>query len=276
MTLGIGGVENTNANGGEMHRVVAAFVGSAVFLSTLVGAQVGLSATENNVETVIPARQSVQIPKSVYRIKTKDKVAFITIDDGIYKTENSLAYVKANKLPVTAFLSSWTIKDSKKYFNEFTQWGSVQNHSATHASFAKKSTDLDHEICYVQKRYAKKYNWHPWMLRPPYGAGQDSQAVRRMGEKCGIQQIVMWDASISNGKISYADSKLRPGSIVLMHFSKNLKKDLKLAVKKIREAGLEPANLDDYLPRINNVPAMLSVRSSVRPSVRAGLTQPAR
>lgn len=259
-----------------MRRAVAAFAGSILIFSTGLGTQVGSSATENSVETVVPTRESVKIPKSVYRIKTKDKVAFITIDDGIYKTENALAYVKANKLPVTAFLSSWTIKGSKKYFNEFTQWGSVQNHSATHASFAKKSTDLDHEICYVQKRYAKKYDWHPWMLRPPYGAGQDSQAVRNMGQKCGIQQIVMWDASVGNGRISYANSKLQPGSIILMHFSKNLKKDLKLAVKKIRAAGLEPANLDDYLPRINNVPAMLSVRLSARLSARAGLTQPAR
>jgi peptidoglycan/xylan/chitin deacetylase (PgdA/CDA1 family) len=255
-----------------MRRAVAALVGSAVIISTIVGAQVGSSATENVVDTLVPARESVKIPKSVYRIKTKDKVAFITIDDGIYKTENSLAYVKANKLPVTAFLSSWTIKDSKKYFNEFTQWGSVQNHSATHASFAKRSTDLDHEICYVQKRFAKKYDWRPWMLRPPYGAAQGSQAVRNMGERCGIQQIVMWDASVGNGRISYANSKLQPGSIILMHFTKRLKKDLELAVKKIREAGLEPANLDDYLPRINNVPAVLSVRLSVR----AGLTQPAR
>jgi peptidoglycan/xylan/chitin deacetylase (PgdA/CDA1 family) len=259
--------------GGEMRRGIAAFTGGILLFASLLGVQMGSHATENNVETVVPARQNVQIPKSVYRIKTKDKVAFITIDDGIYKTENSLAYVKANKLPITAFLSAWTIKNSMEYFNEFTQWGSVQNHSATHASFAKKSTDLNHEICYVQKRFGKQYDWYPWMLRPPYGAGQDSQAVRKMGEKCGIQQIVMWDASVGNGKISYADSKLRPGSIVLMHFSKSLKKDLKLAVKKIREAGLEPANLDDYLPRVNNVPTMLS---SPKFSVRAGLTQPAR
>jgi peptidoglycan/xylan/chitin deacetylase (PgdA/CDA1 family) len=251
-----------------MSRFIAAFAGSALIFSVIACAQVGSSATENNVESVVSARESPKIPKSVYRIKTKDKVAFITIDDGIFKPENALAYVKANKLPVTAFLSSWTIKDSKKYFNEFAQWGSVQNHSATHASFAKKSTDLNHEICYVQKRFGKKYNWFPWMLRPPYGAAQDSQAVRNMGEKCGIQQIVMWDALINNGKISYANSSLQPGSIILMHFTGTLKKDLKLAVKKIREAGLEPANLDDYLPRLNNVPAMLSSRG--------GLAQPAR
>jgi peptidoglycan/xylan/chitin deacetylase (PgdA/CDA1 family) len=251
-----------------MRRIFAAFVGSALIFSAVAGAQVSSTASENKATTAVPSRDTPKIPQSVFRIKTKDKVAFITIDDGVYKPENALAYVQANKLPVTAFLSSWTIKDSKKYFNDFTQWGSVQNHSATHASFAKKSTDLNHEICYVQKRFGKKYDWFPWMLRPPYGAAQDSQAVRNVGEKCGIQQIVMWDASIGNGNISYADQKLRPGSIILMHFTTTLKKDLKLAVKKIREAGLEPANLDDYLPRKNNVPAMLSLR--------AGLTQPAR
>jgi hypothetical protein len=257
-----------NPDGGEMRWAVAAFAGIILIFSISFGAQVGTRAVEKSVETVVPAREKVQIPKSVYRIKTKDKVAFITIDDGIFKTENSLAYVKANKLPVTAFLSSWTIKSSAKYFTEFTQWGSVQNHSATHASFAKKSTDLKHEICYVQKRFAKKYDWRPWMLRPPSGAAQDSQAVREMGEKCGIQQIVMWDALIDNGKIRYADVKLRPGSIILLHFTKDLNRNLILAVKKIREAGLEPANLDDYLPRITKAPAMFNDR--------AGLTQPAR
>lgn len=251
-----------------MRRVLLALVASALILSAASGALVTSSATENDLVTTVPSRQIPKIPKSVYRIKTKDKVAFITIDDGVYKPENALAYVTANRLPITAFLSSWTIKDSKEYFNEFARWGSIQNHSATHASFGKKSTDLDHEICYVQKRFGKKYDWYPWMLRPPYGAAQDSRAVRRMGEKCGIEQIVMWDASVGYGKISYANSKLRPGSIVLMHFSPKLKRDLKLAVKKIRDAGLTPANLADYLPRERIVPEMLTVPVALRPPAR--------
>jgi len=251
-----------------MRRILLALVGSALILSAATGAQETSSAAENDLVTTVPSREIPKIPKSVYRIKTKDKVAFITIDDGVYKPQNALAYVRANKLPVTAFLSAWTIKDSREYFDEFAQWGSIQNHSATHASFAKKSTDLDHEICYVQKRFGKKYDWYPWMLRPPYGAAQDSRAVRRMGEKCGIQQIVMWDASVGRGKISYANSKLRPGSIVLMHFSQQLKRDLKIAVKKIRDAGLTPANLADYLPRESAVPEILRVPDALRRPAR--------
>ena len=251
-----------------MRRILHALVGSALIFSTAAGAQVTSIAAEKNLVATMPSREIPKIPKSVYRIKTKDKVAFITIDDGVYKPENALAYVTANRLPVTVFLTAWTIKDSQEYFDEFTQWGSVQNHSATHASFGKKSTDLDHEICFAQKRFGKKYDWYPWMLRPPYGAAQDSRAVRRMGEKCGIQQIVMWEAKIGSGKISYADSRLRPGSILLMHFSPKLKRDLKIAVKEIRDAGLAPANLDDYLPRENTVPEMLRARAALGPPAR--------
>ncbi len=249
-----------------MRRIIVVFFGCTLMSTALIGAQTSSSSAQEDIAYVVPARDKPKIPKSVFRIETNDKVAFITIDDGIYKPENALAYVKARQLPITAFLSSWTIKESQKYFDEFTQWGSVQNHSATHASFAKKSTDLNHEICYVQKRFAKKYDWYPWMLRPPYGAAQDSQAIRNMGEKCGIQQIVMWDASVGYNSISFANSKLRPGSIILMHFTPSLKKSLKLAVKAIRAAGLEPANLDDYLPRVNNVPTMLSAQ---RPALNA-------
>ena len=144
-----------------MRRFVATFAASALIFSAVMGAQISSASAENNPDTSVSARDTPKIPKSVYRIKTKDKVAFITIDDGIYKPENALAYVQANQLPVTSFLSSWTIKDSKKYFNRISKWGSVQNHSATHASFAKKSTDLDHEICYVQNDSRKSTTGTP-------------------------------------------------------------------------------------------------------------------
>ena len=94
-----------------MRRALLAVVASALILSAASGALVTSSATENDLVTTVPSRQIPKIPKSVYRIKTKDKVAFITIDDGVYKPENALAYVTANRLPITAFLSSWTIKD---------------------------------------------------------------------------------------------------------------------------------------------------------------------
>jgi len=59
----------------------------------------------------------------------------------------------------------------------------------------------------------------------------------------------MWDATVSDGRARFASGKLRPGSIVLLHFTSDLARDLKAAVAEIRKAGLTPANLADYLPR---------------------------
>ncbi len=203
---------------------------------------------------------SIPIPASVFRINTTDKVAFITIDDGVFKPQDALDYVTKNQIPVTAFLSAWAIKGSADYFNQMTKWGSIQAHSATHASFAKPTTDLQHEICYVQRRYKKQYGWNPWMLRPPYGAAHDSQQVRRVGQSCGIQQIVMWGVVIGKGKVAYRNKGITKGSIILLHYDRDLKRNLRLAMKKIKAAGLTPGNLATYLPRKYVIPDSLLFR----------------
>ncbi len=184
----------------------------------------------------------------IYTVATTDPVAFITIDDGIVKDRKGLAYAEANELPITAFLSTWTIKDEADYFTRLTRWGSIQNHSATHASLAKADTDLDHELCYSQRAFAKAFGAQPWLVRPPYGAGGDRLRTQITAQACGLEQIVMWDAVVERGKVSVSGGSLKPGSVVLLHFGDSLAKDLKAAVKAIRAAGLSPANLADYLP----------------------------
>ena len=193
--------------------------------------------------------RSARPPMNVtFRKGTTDPVAFITIDDGVTKDRRGLRYVEQTKLPVTAFVSAWTVKDRASYFTRITRWGSVQNHSATHASLARSSTDLDHEICYTQRALAKDFGSSPWMMRPPYGAGYDRQLAQVTAERCGISEFVMWDAVVENGRLTRAGKGLRPGSIILLHFTPNLEKDLKVAVRAARRAGLTPANLAEYLP----------------------------
>jgi peptidoglycan/xylan/chitin deacetylase (PgdA/CDA1 family) len=184
-----------------------------------------------------------------YRMPVNDPVAFITIDDGVTKNRAGLRYVEARRLPITAFVTTWTVKDSAAYFNRITRWGSIQNHSATHASMARSSTDLEHEICYSQRALVKDFGSEPWMMRPPYGAGSDNQFVQLTAARCGISQLVMWDAVVENGRMTVQDGKLKPGAIVLLHFTPSLAKDLRAATRAIAAAGLTPANLADYLPR---------------------------
>ena len=183
-----------------------------------------------------------------FGIPTADPVVFITIDDGVHKDRAGLRYVERHRIPVTAFISAWTVKDSAAYFSRITRWGSIQNHSATHASLARSSTDLEHEICYSQRALATDFGSTPWMLRPPYGAGYARMETQVTAARCGIREFVMWDAVVENGRLTIPGGTLRPGSVVLLHFTPGLEKDLKAAVRAARTAGLRPADLADYLP----------------------------
>ena len=222
-------------------RPAAAEVGTTAELATSVTAGIW-SVRRAAVRTTRP-------PMSVdFRVPSADRVAFITIDDGVTKDPRGLRYVEATRLPVTAFISAWTVKDRARYFQRITRWGSVQNHSATHASMARSSTDLDHEICYTQRKLARDFGTQPWMLRPPYGAGYDRQETQVTAARCGISELVMWDAVVEDGRLTEVGGALRPGSVVLLHFTADLEKDLRVAVRAMRKAGLRPADLAAYLP----------------------------
>lgn len=188
--------------------------------------------------------------RPVYRVRTKDPVVFLTIDDGVHKSAAARTLVERRQVPITSFLTAWTVKDRARYFERVSDLGSIQNHSATHSSFAKIGTDLDHEICYTQRTLDRKFDSLPWMIRPPYGAAADSPRVRAVARRCGISHVVMWDTVIDDGKPQYRNGKLRPGSIILLHYGKDLDKDIRAALRIAKKAGLRPANLADYLPRL--------------------------
>lgn len=184
-----------------------------------------------------------------HRVRTTDRVAFLTIDDGVHTPDDALALVEERSLPVTAFLSTWTIKGRADYFRRLTAWGSIQNHSASHASLAEPDTDLFHEICYAQRALRREVGAEAWMMRPPYGEGSHLFGTHLLARRCGLQEIVLWDATVSQGRVRLATGRLRPGSILLLHFGPDLARDLESATRAIARAGLVPADLADYLGR---------------------------
>jgi peptidoglycan/xylan/chitin deacetylase (PgdA/CDA1 family) len=217
-----------------VHRV------SRVFLLVLIAA--GMS--------IAPARAN-EAPdlKPIYRVQTTDRVAFITIDDGWDKSPAVRDYVERNEIPITSFITTSALGNRAQFFNRVSRWGSIQNHSVSHAAFGRSTTNLPREICGAQRRLYREFGTRPWMLRPPYGDAAHSPRVARVARSCGITHIVMWDALVWKGRVAYRDRGLKPGSIILLHFNTGLEKDLKIAMRMIKRAGLTPANLDDYLPR---------------------------
>jgi peptidoglycan/xylan/chitin deacetylase (PgdA/CDA1 family) len=184
----------------------------------------------------------------LWRLRPQQHVVFVTIDDGVTKDRAALRYVEAHRLPVTAFLTAWTVKGAEDYFTRITRWGGIANHSATHASLARSTTDLDHEICYTQKALAKAFGEQPRLMRPPYGQGYSRMETQVTARRCGIEQMVMWDAVVDKGRLSITNGRLEAGDVILLHFTDNLAKDLQVAMRAARKAGLTPANLADYVP----------------------------
>jgi peptidoglycan/xylan/chitin deacetylase (PgdA/CDA1 family) len=198
----------------------------------------------------------------IYRVKTNDKVAFLTIDDGWDKSSAVRDRIEAQQIPITSFVTTQAIGDRAPFFERVSRWGSIQNHSISHKRFGASTTNVRQEICSAQRRIARTFGTQPWMLRPPYGDAAHSPRVRSIARSCGITHIVMWDALVWNGRPSFRKTGVQPGSIILLHFNKYLEKDLKVALRLMKKAGLEPANLDDYLqpPNRLNTPVPIHAR----------------
>ena len=112
----------------------------AVVLATIASLPAAAQAGGGSREAA-SARTSA--PTVTYQVKTKDPVVFITIDDGIVTSQAALDYVRKHKIPITSFLTSSQVTDSRvRYFERISRWGSIQNHTTTHASLDTSNATL--------------------------------------------------------------------------------------------------------------------------------------
>jgi hypothetical protein len=66
---------------------------------------------------------------------------------------------------------------------------------------------------------------------------------------CGIRAVVYWRETVDDGIVRFQEgSTVRPGDIILMHFRARFVDDFIAALQAIKDAGLTPALLEDYLP----------------------------
>ena len=123
----------------------------------------------------------------------------------------------------------------------------IGNHTRTHPwlpglPFAR----AQREICGASRELARRLGNRPVVMRPPYGGW----SVRLMptAEACGIHTIVLWSAEVIHGQlITRNGGGLRGGDIVLLHFRRDLRRDLIVLRAAARERGLRFAPLANYL-----------------------------
>jgi peptidoglycan/xylan/chitin deacetylase (PgdA/CDA1 family) len=183
----------------------------------------------------------------VSKIPTTEKVAYITIDDGVVRDPRVLAFEKREHLPITMFLVRWTANAGKTYWNAMQAAGAtVQDHTITHRSMRGLPYDQqNHEICSLPDEYKSWFGKRPVLFRPPYG-DYDS-ATRRAANSCGMKYVVLWTATMANGVLAFQHHHLEPGTIILLHFKSDLYDELVKLVGFLHGQGYTVGRLEHAL-----------------------------
>ncbi len=195
------------------------------------------------------ARAHEALPPVISRVPVKDKVVFITIDDGWEKDPAFVRLVRERKVPLTLFLTNLAIRKDYGYFQGLQRAGAlIEDHTMTHAYLPKLTyARQKHEICAAADIYAARYGTRPTLFRAPYGATR--RTTLRAARDCGMRAVFFWREVVTGGRIAYqVPGKLHRGDILLVHFDPHLTAGFKRLLRTIRKQGFRPAALRDHLP----------------------------
>lgn len=192
---------------------------------------------------------------TVVRVPTTRKIAFITIDDGGYQPAKAPALMSEAKVPSSQFLIYGAVNKKRTYFRMLENRGSrIQNHTLSHPHLNKLTMAKQRqEICTAHSKLGTFASHKPTLFRPPYGE-YNLDTLRVLPQCGGIQANVLWEGSMIGGQMHISNKlgdnpnkKLKPGMIVLLHFTKNFEADFRGALTKLKKEGYTVARLEDYI-----------------------------
>ncbi|WP_369213838.1 polysaccharide deacetylase family protein [Streptomyces flavofungini] len=196
-----------------------------------------------------------ELPPVFTTVPTKQKVVFLTIDDGDEKDPALLRMMDDLKIPYTAFLSDYLVKKDYGYFKRMQGHGvALNNHTLNHRYLPALSYETQrHEICGMQDTIEKRYGKRPELFRPPYG--NYNRDTLRAARSCGIKAVPLWASEAFADHMEWRewDRDLHPGDIILTHFRgredwKGTMPDMvRKVMKTVTDKGYAVARLEDYL-----------------------------
>ncbi|MGY0069223.1 polysaccharide deacetylase family protein [Streptomyces sp. QTS137] len=203
----------------------------------------------------VDGHRRLDLPPVFTTVPTEEKVVFLTIDDGAEKDPAFLRMMSELKIPYTAFLSDYVIKEDYGYFGKMQDRGvGLHNHTLNHPylpglSYARQKR----EICGMQDVIEKRYGERPVLFRPPFG--NYNKDTLRAAKSCGIEYAPLWNEEVFVDRWDYRewDRELHPGDIVLTHFRgrddwKGTMPDMiRRFLDKVTAEGYAVGRLEDYL-----------------------------
>ncbi|MFD9242705.1 polysaccharide deacetylase family protein [Streptomyces sp. NPDC059556] len=198
------------------------------------------------------------LPPVFTTVPTKQKIVFLTIDDGSEKDPELLRMMQELKIPYSAFLSDYVVKDDYAYFARMQKSQesgvSLHNHTLNHRYLPGLSyKQQKREICGMQDVIEKRFGTRPPLFRPPYG--NYNEDTLRAAATCGVKAVPLWAAEAFPDHMEWRewDRDLHPGDIVLTHFRgkedwKGSMADMVRRVMNVITAkGYAVAKLEDYV-----------------------------
>ncbi|MEU2245914.1 polysaccharide deacetylase family protein [Streptomyces sp. NPDC019224] len=199
--------------------------------------------------------QDDSLPPVFTRVPTKDKVVFLTMDDGGDKDPELLKMMSELNIPYSAFLSDYLVRDDYTYFKDAQARGvALHNHTLNHRYLPGLSyEEQKHEICGQQDVIEQQFGKRPRIFRPPYG--NYNTDTLKIAKSCGITAVPLWEAEAFPDRMEWRgeDQDLHPGDIILTHFRgkeewKGSMPDLIRSVMKVvTDKGYAVARLEDYV-----------------------------
>ncbi|MFF9017682.1 polysaccharide deacetylase family protein [Streptomyces sp. NPDC014870] len=195
------------------------------------------------------------LPPVFTTVPTKEKVVFLTIDDGAEKDPELLRMMSDLQIPYSAFLSDYLVKEDYGYFKKMQDAGvALHNHTLNHRYLPGLSYSAQkREICGMQDVIEKRYGKRPPLFRPPYG--NYNEDTLRAAATCGVKAVPLWASEAFPDRMEWRewDRDLHPGDIVLTHFRgkgdwKGTMPDMiRRVMKTITAKGYAVAKLEDYV-----------------------------
>lgn len=196
----------------------------------------------------VPAFIQFLYPSALWRIQTKEKVVFLTFDDGPSEsTALILSILEKYHTPATFFLLG---KNMQKYGTVHHDLVFSCNHGMEHLHGWKTPKDA-----YIANAQQNIYVEHPSIFRPPYG----KTTFLQRKELKKTFQLVLWSILSKDYDLSLSDEKiienvvyhLHKGAIIVLHDQDKLKERigriLPILIEKIYEQGYRIERLNAYI-----------------------------
>ncbi|MGW5232512.1 polysaccharide deacetylase family protein [Streptomyces nodosus] len=195
------------------------------------------------------------LPPVFTTVPTRNKIVFLTVDEGTEKDPEFLRMMSELKVPYSAFLSDDLINDDYDYFRRMRDLGVTLNNDTLHTPYlpGMPYEEQRQEICGMQDVMAREFGRRPTLFRPPNGV-YDADALRA-AKSCGIRYAPIWNEEVFADRWEYRewDHRLHPGDIVLAHLrggpdGQGTTTDaIRRFLDRATDEGYAVARLEDYL-----------------------------